>query len=887
MKDFAMSHDPVHAPPQNPPALSARLVRNLVSFCVHRPWLVIMATLLIVGAALTFVARNFDITTDPDALLPPTLPYRVQEAKFASAFPKVTSPIIVVINAMTPELADDAVERLFARLQAAGDPIISVRRPDNAEYFSQNGLLYLPDDDFSNTINDTVRAQLFMGPIARDPSLRGIFDGIGMGMDGVKTGAAKLEDLQKPIASLADTLNAQLEGRRDFFSWRKLTSDREFTPRDLRRIIQIEARQDHTKLRPARATSLLIRAMVSDLQLDEAHGVSVQLTGTAMLADEEFGTLAEHAGLVALLSIAAITLMLWLATRSIRTIIAILVATLAGLVLAAALGLLLFHRFNAISVAFIPLFVGLGIDFAIQFAVRFRAEQRDFADAKQALINAGAAMGRSLILAAAAVSVGFLAFIPTEYVGVSQLGAIAGSGLFLALFLSLTLLPALLAVFTPSGSLAEGGSPFLARIDGFVLNRRRTVLTIGFCAAFVCLILSFFVRFDFNPIHLRSAKTESVSALLQLARDPDQTPNLINIIAPDVTSADELAGKLRALPEIGKVVTLSSFVPKEQEERLSEIQSTNDLIDPILNPFDHLPPPDDKAVQASILRLRDQLRDVVAHQAAASPAAPDATRLAEALDKLYNAQPVEREKAAQSLVPGLERVLNQMRASLTAQAVSLDTLPAPLLEAWRTADGRVRLAVFPKGDSTSNAVLRKFAHAVVKLAPQASGPPIAQQAAGRVVVRAFVIAGALSFLAITILLFIALRRVVDVVITMTPIVLTGLLMLGSCLILGQPLNFANIIALPLLFGMGVAFHIYFVMSWRAGEAHLLHSSLARAVFFSALSSATGFGALWFSSHPGTSSMGLLLLISLLWTLVSALLFQPALMGAPPSETERA
>ena len=148
-------------------------------------------------------------------------------------------------------------------------------------------------------------------------------------------------------------------------------------------------------------------------------------------------------------------------------------------------------------------------------------------------------------------------------------------------------------------------------------------------------------------------------------------------------------------------------------------------------------------------------------------------------------------------------------------------------------------------------------------------------------VRAFTEAGTLSFIAITVLLLVVLRRVRDVAITMAPIVLTGFLTLGSCVAIGQPLNFANIIALPLLFGIGVAFHIYFVMSWRAGGSHLLTSSLARAIFFSALTTATGFGSLWASSHPGTASMGKLLMISLVWTLVSALLFQPALMGAPP------
>jgi predicted RND superfamily exporter protein len=165
--------------------------------------------------------------------------------------------------------------------------------------------------------------------------------------------------------------------------------------------------------------------------------------------------------------------------------------------------------------------------------------------------------------------------------------------------------------------------------------------------------------------------------------------------------------------------------------------------------------------------------------------------------------------------------------------------------------------------------------------PDAAGTAIAIQEAGNAVVGAFIEAGIVSFIAITALLFFALRRVLDVAITMAPIVLTGLLTMACCVISGQPLNFANIIALPLLFGIGVAFHIYFVVSWRSGGSHLLTSPLARAVFFSALATATGFGSLWASSHPGTASMGRLLMISLIWTLVSALLFQPALMGAAP------
>ena len=230
------------------------------------------------------------------------------------------------------------------------------------------------------------------------------------------------------------------------------------------------------------------------------------------------------------------------------------------------------------------------------------------------------------------------------------------------------------------------------------------------------------------------------------------------------------------------------------------------------------------------------------------------------------------------LLPGFVTTLEQIRNLLQPRPVSIETLPRELVRRWQTPDGRARVSVLPKGDSNDDAVLRRFIVAGIKIAPDATGTAIYLQAYSRAVVDAFIEAGVLSFVAICGLLLIALRRVRDVAITMAPIVLTGLLTMGTCVLIGQPLNFANIIALPLLFGIGVAFHIYFVMSWRSGGSHLLTSSLARGVFFSALATATGFGSLWASSHPGTASMGKLLMISLLWTLTSALLFQPALMG---------
>jgi uncharacterized protein len=265
----------------------------------------------------------------------------------------------------------------------------------------------------------------------------------------------------------------------------------------------------------------------------------------------------------------------------------------------------------------------------------------------------------------------------------------------------------------------------------------------------------------------------------------------------------------------------------------------------------------------------------------------DARRLADEFDALARDGQSARARAEQLLIPGFEMDLEQIRSALHPQPVSIGTLPPEIVRQWQTSDGRASVSVVPKGDSNDDAVLRRFVAAGIRIAPTVTGNAIYLQLYGRAVVSAFLEAGVLSFVVICGLLLVTLRRVRDVAITMAPIVLTGLLTMGTCVLIGQQLNFANIIALPLLFGIGVAFHIYFVMAWRSGGSHLLTSSLARGIFFSALATATGFGSLWASSHPGTASMGKLLMISLIWTLASALLFQPALMGVPALKNESA
>ena len=860
----------------------SKLIVRLVALSCRQPWLVAGAAVLLCILALVYAGSHFAMTTDTAQLISPGTAWRQREAALDAAFPQNTDQIVVVIDGATPELAETAAAGIAQGVAARPDLAKSVRRPDGGPFFAQSGLLFLSTKDVAATTNQLITAQPVLGPLAADPSLRGITDGFVTLMKGVEQGQTPLASVDRMLKGVADALERVEQGKPTFYSWEALMSAEgagAAAPR--RRIVLVQARMDYGDLEPGSKAEDGIRAIASGLHLDSAHGVRVRLTGEAPLSDEEFASLADKAWLVTGAMLGAVLLMLWLATRSARMIVCILATTIAGLVMTAAVGLAAVGRFNLISVAFIPLFVGLGIDFGIQLMVRFRAERLARVDIPTGLERAAAGVGGSLAVAAAAIMLGFFAFLPTPYIGVSELGIIAGLGMVIALILNVTLLPALVVILRPPEQGRAVGWAAAAPLDRFLLQRRKLVLGAFGVAVLGSVALLPLVQFDFNPLHLRNPKGEAMSTLSDLMRDPALTPNTVDVLRPSLAAADALAGRLARLPEVDQTVTLSSFVPADQPVKLALIQDASLLLDPTINPLETKPAPSDADKVASIAAASAELRKAAGPSP--EPAAADARRLAAALDRLAAGSPALRAEAEAMLTAPLNALLDQVRNMLAAQPVSLQTLPAELKRDWVAPDGRARVNAAPKGNSNDNAVLQQFARAVRAVAPDASGGPISIQEGARTVAGAFIEAGVLSLIAVAALLFLRLRSLREVAFTLAPVVLSGFLTLGTCVLIGQPINFANIIAFPLLFGVGVAFHIYFVLAWRAGETNLLQSSLTRAVLFSALTTGVAFGSLWLSSHPGTASMGKILMISIVWTLVCALLFEPALLG-PPDKT---
>ena len=235
--------------------------------------------------------------------------------------------------------------------------------------------------------------------------------------------------------------------------------------------------------------------------------------------------------------------------------------------------------------------------------------------------------------------------------------------------------------------------------------------------------------------------------------------------------------------------------------------------------------------------------------------------------------------ADESLTRYLPMLIEQLRVALTAEPVTAASLPPEITRDWLLPDGRARLQVVPKPATQDSAVLQRFVDQVRAVAPDAGGAAVVFVSTGETIVHAFRVAALTAIATIALILLIALRRIVDAALVLAPLLLSALATVVVVVALRSTLNYANIIALPLLLGVGVSFNVYFIMNWRMGQTSVLGSATARAILYSALTTASAFGSLALSAHPGTASMGRLLLISLGCTLISSLAFVPALLAA--------
>ncbi len=835
--------------------------------------LVVLAGLILMALCLWSASLRLGVSTDTDQLFAESLPWRQRQLAMDRAFPQFRDTLVAVIDAPAPEAAEATAAELARRLAADPHEFRDATRPDASPWFDQNGLMFLDPGPLQDLLNQTIDAQPFLGQLVADPSARGLFAALALVAMGVERGEANLGPFRAALGAFHAALADALAGHPRPLSWERLLGGSLVDRAGPYRFVLAHPRLDYSALQPGGAATLAMRAIIADLPYVRAGQARARITGSVALADEEFATVAQGAAWGLVGSLLLVALWLFLAVRTWRLIVPILGTLLLGLALTTGFAALAVGTLNLVSVAFAVLFIGIAVDFSIQFSVRYRSERHRTPDAAEALPATARRVGPQILVASAATAAGFLAFVPTDFAGVAELGLISGVGMLVAFVCTSTFLPAALTLCRPQPEPGEIGFAWGHALERGLLRARLLLLVAFAAAALLGLALLPQLQFDSDPLHTKDPTTEAMRTLTDLMGSPLTNPYSADILAPDLAAADALATRLRALPLVAEVLTLSSLVPADQPPKLAAIADAADLLAPTLSARPGAAPVDAAAVREAAAGARTALVQVLPKMAADDPLralAGDLGGFATAPDSAVLA-------ANDALVRFLPMQLDRLRTALSAHAVTAADMPQALRRDWLLPDGRARVQAVARSGARDSRGLHQFAAEVRGIAPDAAGAGVIIVSTAATIVDAFRTAAIAAVAAIAVILLLALRRWLDLALVLAPLLISALLTVVVVVLTGTPLNFANIIALPLLLGVGVSFNIYFVMNWRAGADAYLGTATARAVMFSALTTATAFGSLALSRHPGTASMGVLLLTSLAATLLTSLLFMPALL----------
>lgn len=852
----------------------SRLCGAWVGFVYRRAGPVLLLSVALAVLAAWYAATSLGINTSNDDMLSSDLPFRQDSIRYDREFPQTTGNIVIVLDGATVDQSDIAADRLTEALRERPRLFSAVFDPAGMEFFRRNGFLYLDEDELADLIDRLAGAQAFLGTLWRDPSLRGLFGVLGLALENAGD-ASPPAALGRVMARIAAVVEAQNAGRPAILSWREMIDGRTADEAARRRVILVRPALDESSLQPAGDAIEAIRTLAQQMDITPANGVRLRLTGTAALEEEELRSVAEGMGLAGLISAVLVLVLLLWGLRS-PWLVAAMLATLAiGLVWTAGFATLTVGRLNLISVAFAVLFIGLSVDFGIHFTLRLREELDSGTTPAAAFSGAGRGVGGALTLCAVAAAIAFYSFLPTDYVGLAELGAIAGSGMFIALIANLTVLPALIALFPPR---PRHLPPSSASGAGWIARHARPVAIGAGVLALGAAALAPAVRFDFDPLNLRDPSTESVSTLFDLMEGEEAGPYSIDVLVDDPDRARTMVAALEDLPVVKSVISADQFIPADQDSRLAIIEQAAFLILPSLS-GEPIAPPTPAARATALSDFRATLDRYLQSAPQDAASRDSAVRLAAALGR-FQATPEALAELERRLLGTLRPRLEALQQAFEAQPVTRDDIPLPLLRRYVSESGIIRLEVYPKEDVRDPAAMNRFVAAVRTVAPRATGSPVIIVEAGRTVIGAFAEAAAISVLAIAILVWLILRRIRDVALVFAPLALAALLTVAVSVLSGLAFNFANVIVLPLLFGLGVASAIHLVLRERrgAGLDALFGTSTPRAVVFSALTTIGSFASIALSSHPGTASMGILLAVAIALTLVCTLVVLPALMA---------
>lgn len=848
---------------------------------------VLLALLIAATAASVYTYRNLGIHTDTADMLSEELPFRINLARFQASFPQYEDILLLVLDGPTPEQTQDAAAELTTYLKNELDNITDIAHLSGESFFQTNGLLYKTPEELAQLTDRLSAAQPLIARISQDPSLYAFSSVLTEAVNALHSGIAL--EIAPVLEQVTTTLTSTNEsGVHKPLSWQVLFQE-ETNQTSYREFITLKPTLDFDQLFAAEAIMAEIYQAAQTLELENRFSTRLRITGDIALSHEELDSAMRGTEDASLIALVGTLIILFLALRSIGSITIVFVSLALGFMLTAAFATLAVGHLNLISIAFAVLYIGLGVDYAFHMLMRFMELENDNASGMkrsdtEILLLAGQDTGLPLVICALTTAIGFYAFIPTDYNGVAELGLISGTGMLISLVVTLTVVPALQR-FLPVKPRPFASGKVATFLVTHWLNYPRIVCMTAVVTVLAALAVMPYVRFDSNLLNMNNQSGVAVQTFRELLADKEQTPWFAAIPVDSLAAGEQLKPVLTALPEVDRVISITDFIPEQQEEKLLALDEIALALGPDFFAQHERKHYTLAQQQTALQELHQSLEQFITEKPD-HPITPTARKLDSALKILLSdltalstSQAEKRLRTTeQSLIGLLPESLTRLQQALSADTFTIQDLPDTLRTRWQSVTGDYLVIAYPASNIDDNTALAKFVQAVQQHAPQASGAPVIILEAGEAIVSAFITAFTLTLAGILLTLLWLVRNLRLILLVLAPLLMAALFTVAATVFLHTPFNFANVIALPLLLGMGLDSSIHMVLRSRFHSIEsLLQTSTARAILYSAVTSIISFGSLVFSSHPGSASMGLLLAVGLLFILICNFLILPGLL----------
>jgi hopanoid biosynthesis associated RND transporter like protein HpnN len=844
-------------------------------------WSLSLATV----AAGYYAITEFSMNSDTGRLIRQDTDWKKTHTRFVDTFPQYDQNSFVVVSGSKPDMVSKVTRALAAEIRTHEDIFRTVYTPSSNEFVDEYALLFLETDKLNDTVSKLADAQPFLTAIAEDNSLRSA-------LELVIEGLTADEDLPVGFEQMADALvlaadRALIADDRPV-SWRdelfQVGEDETYY-----QVIFIQGQQDFGKDLP---NGLIIEQLETSIEAFEhpyKTDVLIRLTGQVPLEHGEIVSAMTSAQLAGSLALVILIFVLVWGVRSLRIIAATYLSMIYGLVWTAAFAMATVGQYNTISIIFLVMFIGLGVDFAVHLCLRYQ-EALTHTDKQHALIETGVEIGPAIILCGITSAMGFLAFVPTDYIGLAEMGIISGGGMIFAVIISLTLIPAFFAMVKEPREPAR--LPFANFMTAQVAGHHTKVAWCTLVLALVLIAIASFARFDYSTLALKDPKSEAMTTLRDLHDEDIITDYALTYLATSLDHAEETKEYLLALDVVSEVKTPNDYIPDDQDEKLYVLEDAGFLLGSVFYPNTRSTPFTDQEFAA----LLSELATETGNELNADPdTLTDSMKtsllsLQRSISALATGSPEQRALFSALIVPPIKQEISWLESALSPSQVTLDTLPTELKERLISPDGQVVVSITPAEDVVPVEVMRRFTESVLTIVPDVTGRPVLDLGIGDIVITAFQTAISLAIAGIFVVLLITLRSALDAVLVFIPLVMTAMVTLSVSVLIDLPLNMANVVVIPLIFGLGVDNGIHIVKRYHQIEDinEFVDSSTPKAVFLSNLTTLGTFCALSLSTHQGIYSIGVLLTVALLSLMFLTLVSLPALLATfsePRSRTQ--